>query len=181
MIKQNHSRKLKFWLPLLAVLLVITACAVHPANSLVPSEPIPAASDGPAQTTLQPNEPPEQSTTTLNPLGAYTTKEDVALFIHLYDRLPQNFITKNEARALGWSGGALKDIAPGKCIGGDRFGNYENLLPKKQGRIYTECDIDTLNAPSRGAKRLVFSNDGLVFYTDDHYASFDLLYGEASP
>ena len=66
----------------------------------------------------------------------------------------------------------------GKCIGGSRFGNYEDLLPEADGRTYTECDIDTLGADSRGAKRIVFSNDGLIYYTEDHYKSFELLYGE---
>lgn len=110
--------------------------------------------------------------------GSYTSKEDVALYIHTYGKLPDNFITKNEARDLGWEGGGLEDYAPGKCIGGDRFGNYEGLLPKADGRKFTECDIDTLGEDSRGAKRIVFSNDGLIYYTDDHYESFELLYGE---
>ncbi|MBP7176378.1 MAG: hypothetical protein KBA53_09250 [Thermoclostridium sp.] len=110
--------------------------------------------------------------------GSYTTKEDVGLYIHQYGKLPENFITKQEARKLGWSGGSVESYAPGRCIGGDRFGNYEGLLPEKGGRNYTECDIDTLGASSRGAKRIVFSNDGLVYYTDDHYESFILLYGE---
>ncbi len=110
--------------------------------------------------------------------GSYTSKEDVALYIHLYGKLPSNFITKKQAEKLGWSGGGLEKYAPGKCIGGSRFGNYEGLLPKKDGRTYTECDIDTLGAKSRGAKRIVFSNDGLIYYTADHYKSFELLYGE---
>ena len=109
--------------------------------------------------------------------GTYTHKDDVALYIYTYGELPDNFMTKNEARDLGWSGGGLDDYAPGMCIGGDRFGNYEGLLPEAPGRTYTECDIDTLGADSRGAKRIVFSNDGLIYYTDDHYESFELLYG----
>lgn len=113
---------------------------------------------------------------TLDPEGSYTTKEDVALYIHLYGQLPQNFMTKDEARNLGWEGGSLEAFAPGMCIGGDRFGNYEGLLP--EDRDYRECDIDTLGANSRGAKRIVFSEDGLIYYTDDHYESFTLLYGE---
>ena len=110
--------------------------------------------------------------------GSFTSKEEVALYIHTYGRLPGNFITKKEAQALGWPGGSLEPYAPGKCIGGSRFGNYEGLLPEKEGRTYTECDIDTLGAESRGAKRIVFSNDGLIYYTGDHYESFELLYGE---
>lgn len=107
---------------------------------------------------------------------SYTTKEDVALYIHTYGCLPENFMTKNEARKLGWEGGGLEDYAPGMCIGGDHFGNYEGLLP--EDRDYTECDIDTMGKSSRGAKRIVFSDDGLIYYTDDHYESFELLYGE---
>ncbi|MBO4449312.1 MAG: ribonuclease, partial [Clostridiales bacterium] len=83
-----------------------------------------------------------------------------------------------EARSLGWSGGSLEEYAPGKCIGGDRYGNYEGLLPEKKGRQYTECDIGTLGKSSRGAKRIVFSNDGLIYYTKDHYKTFTLMYGE---
>ena len=110
--------------------------------------------------------------------GVYTTKEDVALYIYTYGRLPDNFITKKEAQNLGWPGGDLEPYAPGMCIGGNRFGNYEGLLPEAKGRTYTECDIDTLGARSRGAKRIVFSNDGLIYYTEDHYESFELLYGD---
>lgn len=109
--------------------------------------------------------------------GSYYSKDDVAEYIKAYGHLPQNFIKKSEANSLGWSGGPLESYAPGKAIGGDRFGNYEGLLPKKKGRTYTECDIDT-KGKARGAKRIVFSNDGLIYYTDDHYGSFTLLYGE---
>lgn len=110
--------------------------------------------------------------------GSYTSREDVAAYLIAYGHLPENFITKKDARALGWEGGSLEDFAPGKCIGGDFFGNYEGLLPSAKGRKYTECDIDTLGRRSRGSKRLIFSNDGLIYYTEDHYESFTLLYGE---
>lgn len=110
-----------------------------------------------------------------DPEGWYTSKEDVALYLHTYGVLPENFITKNEARALGWSGGGLDGYADGKSIGGDRFGNYEGILPDGD---YRECDIDTMHASSRGAKRLVYSSDGRIYYTEDHYESFTLLYGE---
>ncbi len=115
---------------------------------------------------------------TIDKDGVYTTKEDVALYIYTYECLPNNFISKNEAKKLGWEGGSLEPYAPGMCIGGSRFGNYEGLLPEADGRTYTECDIDTLGASKRGAKRIVFSNDGLIYYTEDHYESFELLYGE---
>lgn len=111
--------------------------------------------------------------------GWYTSKEEVALYIHLYGDLPDNYVTKKEAEEAGWSGGNVERyMGEGTAIGGSRFGNREGLLPKEQGRTYTECDIDTPGENSRGAKRIVFSNDGLVYYTDDHYESFELLYGE---
>lgn len=110
--------------------------------------------------------------------GTYTSKNDVALYIHTYGKLPSNFISKKQARLLGWEGGSLEPYAPGKSIGGDSFGNFEGLLPSKQGRRYTECDIDTKGKSSRGSKRIVFSNDGLIYYTGDHYKTFELLYGE---
>ena len=106
------------------------------------------------------------------------TAPDVALYIYTYGELPKNFITKKEAQKLGWEGGSLEPYAPGCCIGGSYFGNYEGQLPEKKGREYTECDIDTLGKKSRGAKRIVFSNDGLIYYTGDHYKTFELLYGE---
>ena len=110
--------------------------------------------------------------------GTYTSRDDVALYIYTYGELPSNFMTKKDAKKLGWEGGSLEDYAPGMCIGGDYFGNYEGLLPTKDGREYHECDIDTLGAKSRGAKRIIYSNDGLIYYTEDHYESFTLLYGE---
>ena len=121
---------------------------------------------------------PDDSTPQLDENGTYDDKDNVALYIHLYSKLPSNYITKEKAEELGWSGGSVERYAAGKCIGGSRFGNYEGLLPKKSGRTYYECDIDTLGESSRGAKRIVYSNDGLIYYTDDHYESFELLYGE---
>lgn len=110
--------------------------------------------------------------------GEYTGKEDVALYLYTYGELPSNFITKKEASELGWEGGSLEPYAPGKSIGGDYFGNYEGKLPKKKGREYHECDIDTKGAKKRGSKRIVYSNDGLIYYTEDHYETYELLYGE---
>lgn len=139
----------------------------------VSSAPEETGEVSPSETDAPPEEPAVKED------GVYTTKEDVALYLHTYGHLPSNFMRKKDAQALGWEGGSLEPYAPGMCIGGDRFGNYEGLLP--EDRTYTECDIDTLGADSRGAKRIVFSNDGLIYYTDDHYASFTLLYGEEAP
>ena len=107
------------------------------------------------------------------------SKDAVAAYIYENGWLPDFYMTKNEAEEVyGWEGGPLDAIAPGMAIGGDRFGNYGKNLPSASGRTYYECDIDTIGAGSRGAKRIVFSNDGLVYYTDDHYETFELLYGE---
>lgn len=139
---------------------------------------VPSCTAAPAADAVSPGESDKSSPAALDEGGEYTSAEDVALYLHLYAHLPQNFIIKKDARALGWNGGGLDDYADGKCIGGDRFGNYEGLLPDAPGREYHECDIDTLHAVSRGAKRIVYSNDGLIYYTEDHYESFILLYGE---
>ena len=125
----------------------------------------------------EPEQEPEQEEPAIDYDGVYTSKEDVALYLRTYGELPRNFMTKNEARKLGWSGGGLDDYAQDMCIGGDTFGNREGLLPKKYK--YIECDIDTLNEDSRGAKRIVFSKGlEVIYYTPDHYESFELLYGE---
>ena len=106
--------------------------------------------------------------------GTYTDKDHVAAYLKKYGKLPSNYITKNEARKLGWNGSrsGLWDVAWGKSIGGDKFGNYEEVLPVKRGRQYYECDID-FDGWKANAKRIVYSNDGLIFYTEDHYETFE--------
>ena len=99
-------------------------------------------------------------------------------YLVTYDTLPDNFITKKEAKKLGWTGGSLEPYAPGKCIGGDYFGNYEGILPDDYGQTYHECDIDTLGENKRGSKRIVYSDDGDIYYTEDHYETFTLVYDE---
>ncbi len=117
---------------------------------------------------------PEPETPAIPEDGTYNSKDEVALYIHTYGKLPSNFITKKEAKKLGWTGGNVEDYAPGKSIGGDYFGNYEGLLP--EDKSYHECDIDTLGKKSRGAKRIIYSDDGYIYFTGDHYESFELLY-----
>ncbi len=133
----------------------------------------------PPSTTIKETVPAETTTVRIKENGTYTSKEDVAEYLHIYGHLPSNYITKDEAKELGWvsSEGNLWEVAPGKSIGGDYFGNYEGLLPKKSGRKYYECDID-FDGSYRGAKRIIYSSDGLIYYTEDHYESFEQLYGE---
>lgn len=179
-VLMKHLR-MKKWLQYFLVFLLafmLTGCgsatdgAVDAGNVPVQSTPdTEDSADAPDRSiTNEDSELPED--------GVYTSRDEVVRYISIYGHLPSNFITKKEAQALGWEGGSLEPYAPGKCIGGSRFGNYEGLLPEKEGRVYTECDIDTLGADRRGAKRIVFSNDGLIYYTEDHYESFELLYGE---
>lgn len=107
---------------------------------------------------------------------AYTDKDHVAAYIHIYRKLPPNYITKAEARSLGWKDkGTLDQVAPGKSIGGDRFSNYEKILPDAPGRSWKECDIDYVRG-NRNAKRICFSNDGLIYYTSSHYQDFEKIY-----
>lgn len=177
------KQKLAFLLALLLTFSLLTGCTVsvetaEPAQSHIQLTQPEAAETAAPETEVFETEAAEEQETEpyIDPYGSYTSKEDVALYIHLYGELPMNFITKKHARALGWEKGSLEPVAPGMCIGGDYFGNYEGLLP--EDREYTECDIDTLGKSSRGAKRIVFSDDGLIYYTEDHYESFELLYGE---
>ena len=152
----------------------LTLLTPEPEQDPAPSGS-PLSEETPAPTaTTRPAATPEP----LDEHGTYTHRDDVALYLHIYGHLPENFISKTKARKLGWSGGSLEPYAPGKCIGGGEYQNLEGLLPEAPGRVYHECDIDTLGKKSRGAKRIVWSNDGLIYYTDDHYESFTLLYGE---
>ena len=133
----------------------------------------------------EPEKTPEATETTaetpvIDENGTYTSKDEVALYIHTYGKLPSNYIAKDEAEELGWKkkqgeAGQLQNVAPGKSIGGSRFGNYEGQLPDKKGRKYFECDINYVSG-NRGAERIIYSNDGLIFYTGDHYETFEQLY-----
>ena len=191
----KKNKKL-FWILLLSALLLVLFLSNRPAPADIPApaetealtligtapaQPpaateAPAGTEAPAETTAPaPTETPAQLP---DEDGVYTTAEDVALYLHTYGHLPSNFITKTKARSAGWDGGSLEDVLPGMCIGGGGFANREGLLPDAPGRSWRECDINTLGKASRGAERLVYSSDGLIYYTGDHYESFQLLYGE---
>ena len=150
----------------------------EPAAEPEEAEPAPEPETSAApEETSEPETAPEaapEPEPTVDEDGEYTAPEDVALYIHTFGHLPDNFITKNEARDLGWdnSRGNLWDVAPGKSIGGDRFGNYEGLLPDGS---YRECDVN-YEGGYRGAERLIYGQDGSVYYTNDHYKSFTQLY-----
>ena len=107
----------------------------------------------------------------------YSDRDSVALYLHTFGKLPGNFITKKEASALGWDSkkGNLWEVAEGMSIGGDSFGNREGLLPADKGRKWYECDIN-YQGGYRGAERILYSSDGLVYYTGDHYQTYTQLY-----
>lgn len=108
-----------------------------------------------------------------------TDPQQIVNYLDIYGELPENFITKKEAMALGWdkSYNYVGEVGPGKSIGGDRFGNYEGNLPKKKGRVWYECDAN-YKGKARGSERVIFSSDGLYYYTNDHYQTFTEMFPE---
>ena len=115
--------------------------------------------------------------------GWYSTMEEVAVYLATYEELPDNFLTKSEAEKKGWDNrkGNLDKVAPGCSIGGNRFGNYEGILPDAKNRKWTECAIN-YEGGYRGGERICFSTDGLIYYSDDHYATFtkvEVIFEEA--
>jgi len=111
--------------------------------------------------------------------GEYTTRDSVAAYLCKFDKLPTNYVTQNEGKSLyesrkgktfdKWNFNPWTTI--GVMIGGDKFGNSEGILPKG---TYHEADVD-YSAKNRGTKRLVYQSDCVIYYTADHYESFDKL------
>ena len=158
---------------MLAALLMLAGC----------SRGTDAAAAGKAANTQRPGAAEATAEATEEPAGPIIEPQAIADYIFEHGELPDNFITKKEAQALGWDSGAdrysgrkyVSDVAPGMSIGGDRFGNYEGRLPRAKGRKFTECDCNYTGGP-RGAERIIFSNDGHVWYTADHYETFTELF-----
>ncbi len=153
----------------------------HTSAKAAPNNPTSQANNPTSQTA-------DQGTTSLptSPLTGvegvvfgqkYSTEEDVALYLELFEELPPNYLTKAQAYTLGWvpEEGNLWKVTDEMSIGGDEFGNREGLLPEGTGRQYYEADVNYYGGP-RNAERLVYSSDGLIYYTNDHYQSFTKLY-----
>lgn len=107
-------------------------------------------------------------------VGSISSKGILApdVYLKAYGKLPDYYITKEEAMKLGWKQGKnLAHFAPGKMIGGDIYKNKPPMLPQKEGRIWYECDVD-YEINKRNSKRLYYSNDGLMFYSPDHGRTF---------
>ena len=164
----RKNRHLKKWIIILAVIMGLSSLCMGCGSS---------GQNDQDQTTAQTQTTAQKAAKKVKRGGSYDSKDEVAQYLYEYGELPENYITKKEARELGWEGGSVERYAPGKCIGGDYYGNYEAILPRGD---YHECDIDTLGKKGRGAKRLVFS-DKEIYYTGDHYSTFELLYDEHGP
>jgi guanyl-specific ribonuclease Sa len=173
-----------WWHPiaLLMIMFILGACAgkssageITTLSASVSSRNVAAISETGGQASQGQNGTAEPES--VSEKGNYTSKEEVALYLHLYKKLPPNYITKQQAEKEGWnsSKGNLSDILPGRSIGGSLFANNEGKLPAAKGRKYYECDIGYTGG-YRNAKRIVYSNDGLIFYTEDHYNNFEKLY-----
>ena len=160
--------KMARWLKLICAALLTVAFLVS-LSGCQPKEVAPVAVSGAVKS--------DATTVQVEKGKPYSTANEVAAYIHKFRQLPPNFISKLEAQKLGWdqAKGNLWQVADRKSIGGDRFANREGKLPVASGRQYYECDID-YRGGFRGAKRLVYSNDGLVFYSEDHYKTFRQLY-----
>ena len=195
-------KKLAVWILLICTGIFLTGCAYDAPESDFDSGSLVIFTDAPTEidksitesvteeqpdeTEIQTEEIPESTAQEFEPPedeplpasvekdGSYTSPEDVAAYIHTFSTLPSNFITKKQAQALGWDNkqGNLADVAPGKSIGGDTFGNREGLLPDGK---YHECDVNYTGG-FRGSERIIYSDDGRIYYTNDHYQTFEQLY-----
>ena len=138
--------------------------------------PSPAAGEAAATPEAAENTASPAVTPTPVPEGPIIDPQSIADYLFAHGELPENFITKKEARALGWDSGLdLSKIAPGKSIGGDFFGNYEGKLPVEKGLTYHEADCYYTRG-KRNAYRIIYSSDGRVWYTEDHYNTFTELF-----
>lgn len=172
----------RWWLIFLLILAMLTGCTGQEGQ-------MPTTEDRQQNQTVQSaekeiqeeppqEEPPasESARVEVEENGHYQSKEEVAQYLREFSKLPSNYITKKEAMKLGWKSkeGNLWEVADGKSIGGDVFGNREKRLPQGEGRTWYECDID-YRGGFRNEKRIVYSDDGLIYYTADHYKTFEKL------
>lgn len=176
-----HSKKRYQWLAcLLIIFLIIALSGCKSSEKDKPSNPAGTSPSGQKVEQVPKEQSRKENIGTEIQVEkglSYSTKDEVAAYIHKFRELPPNYINKKEARDLGWDDakGNLWEVTDRKSIGGDRFGNWEGLLPKADHRQYYECDVN-YQGGYRSDERIVYSNDGLIFYTDDHYQTFEQLY-----
>ena len=170
---RRRNRIAAIFVLLLAAVLLLSSCtasALETARSRKRNAtPTPAA----AEATAAPGP-------TATP-GPEEAAQALAEYLFEHGELPENFITKKEAERLGWKTTYryVSDLGPGITIGGDYFGNYEQKLPAVKGRKYAEADCYYQGGP-RNEYRIIYSNDGHVWYTGDHYNTFTELFPEGS-
>ena len=151
---------------LVAALLLLTVNTLEPAkkenNTEVPVITAAAPTDAPAPAAAP---------------GPLEEAQRIADYLFEHGELPDTFLRKRDAQALGWNSAYnyVSDVAPGRSIGGDYFSNYEQKLPVVQGRKYYEADC-FYQGGKRNAYRIIYSNDGHVWYTGDHYNTFTELF-----
>lgn len=176
-IMLNRIKKITAWLLMTAMVMCLAAGCGNTGSGSEQAGSMAAHTTAHITEEVPVGETESETPAAVDEDGSYNTKDEVALYLHTYGRLPQNYITKKEAQNLGWDSkkGNLQDVAPGKSIGGSHFGNYEGQLPEQEGRKYFECDLG-YEGGYRGAERLIYSNDGLIYYTGDHYKTFEQLY-----
>ena len=157
---RNRNKLIRLFVLLVATVLLVSGCTASASGKNKKNTPTP--------TTVP------EVTATPGPIDA---AQELADYFFEHGELPENFIRKQEAERLGWDNryNYVSDVAPGKSIGGDYFGNYERLLPVVKGRKYYEADC-FYNGGKRNAFRIIFSNDGHVWYTEDHYNTFIELF-----
>ena len=166
------KKYLRLLIAAFAILLTFAGCG-SVASSQVSSQPQSSKTSSQVSSQASSQASSSEKTFSLDEHGTYDSAQDVADYLLYYHKLPENYMTKNEARKMGWESGALNRVVPGKCIGGDVYSNFEGTLPKNA--TYHECDIDTINSKSRGSKRIVWSEDFKIYYTKDHYETFELI------
>lgn len=157
---------------ILIIGLIIGAFAMH----LFKTYKIEKRSEAPNAVSVNSEFKDENSRTSFNENGKdiseLTNETMVINYVKSHHELPDYYITKAEARQQGWqpSQGNLCDVLPGKAIGGDHFSNREKKFPK--GEQYFEADVN-YNCGNRGADRIVFTKNGDVWLTHDHYKTFE--------
>ena len=177
----RRNKLLVLFVLLLTAVLLVSGCfaereAARRRRKATPTAE-PVATQAPAETGTQ----TDGAMPTAKP-GPRTEAQRIADYLFTYGELPDNFLTKLEAQALGWDSrfNYVSDVAPGMSLGGDYFGNYQERLPKVKGRRYYEADCFYIKG-RRNEYRIIYSNDGQVWYTEDHYQTFEELFPSEQP
>ena len=168
---KRRSRLIVLTALLLAVILALGSCLAEGLTGKKKKKnPQPTAVATEAAAAMADSEEAPENTEEAGPI---IEPQAIADYLFEHGELPENFITKQEAKDLGWGSiySYVSDVAPGMSIGGDYFGNYEGKLPRVKGRKYYECDC-YYTGGKRKACRMIYSNDGHVWYTEDHYNTF---------